>query len=219
MFSGLNASDFQYNGVFYNTEFENILLKVVLCYKHMITDNVRLPNNENLIRDHMLYNYLKKKWFKEQYGFNATYLFDAELPENAGRVDIRIVPINPFIMDEAYYIIECKRLNAENQNGRTGLNAEYISEGICRFTSEKYSCYYKTNGMIGFVVQPFDIDRNVDSINALLNKIFTYTRTVQPLTKVNIATGFDFSYYSTHTCNTGNLIIYHLMLDFSNNIK
>lgn len=90
------------------------------------------------------------------------------IPENTGRIDIRVMPVNPFISDDAYYILECKRLDAKRQTGTSGLNAEYISEGICRFVSEKYSSYYKVNGMIGFVIEPMDLQDNVASINTLL---------------------------------------------------
>lgn len=184
----------------------------------MISQNVSLNNDENSIRDYMLHNYLKKQWFKEKHEI-TNYLFDPELPENTGRVDIRIMPVNPLINDEAYYVIECKRLNTKNQNGKTGLNAEYVSEGICRFVSKKYSTYYKTNGMIGFVVESIDIHKNVTSINTLLTASFTQANTTRILSKRNIVKGFDYSYYSKHSIDAEEIIIYHLMLDFSKNIK
>lgn len=214
----LNASQYSYIADDYKSEFENILSKVIACYNCMISDNVSLSNNENGIRDYMLYNYLKKQWFKEQYGI-TNYLFDPELPENTGRIDIRIMPVNPFICDDAYYIIECKRVNGINQNGKTGLNGEYISEGICRFVSQKYSSYYKTNGMIGFVVAPIDIHKNITSINTLLNTSFTQANTTQILSKRTIVKGFDFSYYSTHSIDAEEIIIYHLIFDFAKNIQ
>lgn len=60
--------------------------------------------------------------------------------------------INLFINDDVYYIIECKRLDINNLNGISGLNGEYILEGICCFVFLKYLCYYKINGMIVFIV-------------------------------------------------------------------
>lgn len=218
MFSELDATVYKYNSLFYNAEFENILSKVIACYNRMLSDNVSLTNNENSIRDYMLYNYLKRQWFKEKHGI-TNYLFDPELPENTGRVDIRIMPVNPLINDEAYYVIECKRLNAKNQNGKTGLNAEYVSEGICRFVSKKYSTYYKTNGMIGFIVESIDIHKNVTAINTLLNNSFPQANTCRLLRNHIIVKDFEFSYSSIHNRDADEIIIYHLMFDFAKNIQ
>lgn len=218
IFSELNASGYKYNNIFYNAEFEDILSKLIVCYNIMISDNVSLCNNENKIRDYMLYNYLKKQSFKVEHGV-TNYLFDPELPENNGRIDIRVMPLNPFVNDDAYYIIECKRLDAVNQNGTSGLNAEYIKEGVSRFVSTKYSTYYKTNGMIGFVVDPIDLNQNVSSINNLLATSFIEANTTQNLQYREIVVGFDFSYFSCHNVEENNVVIYHLMFDLSKNIQ
>ena len=78
----------------------------------MLKDNLRLTNDENSIRDVLLYYYLKKPAFKNKNGIDD-YLFDKELEENEGRIDIRVMPVKPFVSDEAYYIIECKRINSK----------------------------------------------------------------------------------------------------------
>lgn len=218
MFGELNASGYANNDMFYNAEFEGILAKMIACYKLIYVNNITLSNNENSIRDFILYNYLKKQWFKTEYGMTG-YLFDPELPENTGRIDIRIMPVNPFINDEAYYVIECKRLSSKNVAGKSGLNSEYISEGICRFISEKYSTYYRTNGMIGFVIDPIDININVDSINNLLATDFSGTNTTQNLQYREIVVDFGFSYCSCHKVSEKSVILYHLMFDFSKNIN
>lgn len=216
MFPDLNASAFAHNEVFYDAEFEMVLSKMVACYHQMLSDNVTLNNNENSIRDLMLYGYLKKQQFKLQHQL-TNYLFDPELPENTGRIDIRVMPVNPFVSDNAYYILECKRLDAKRRSGTSGLNAEYISEGIYRFVSEKYSCYYRVNAMIGFVVEGLDIDQNVTSINTLLSN-YTAVNTLVALTNKRLVTSFDHSYFSSHSCTSGNVTIYHLMFDFSRNV-
>lgn len=218
MIERLNALGYPFAWDDYRYEFENILSKIIACYNLMLASNVRLTNNENSIRDYMLYNYLKKQWFKEQYEL-TNYLFDPELPENTGRIDIRIIPVNPLINDDAFYVIECKRINAQNPTGKTGLNAEYIAEGICRFISKKYSSYFGINGMIGFVVQSLDISQNVISINQLLKNTFMQTSTIQELEYREIVSGFDFSYCSTHSVDKNNIVLYHLMFDFSKNIR
>lgn len=219
MFNDLNASNYQYSDYFYNAEFEDLLSKVIKCYHLMIGDNVSLVNNENAIRDVLLINYLKEKTVRKKIGlFN--YLFDREVPEDigVGRTDIKIQTINTFIDSDSYYTIECKRLDATNLDGTTGLNAKYIENGICRFISKTYSSYYKTNAMIGFVVQEIDIEKNIESINNLLEKSFASVDTTKKLNAKNINEDFKYCYYSTHKQSDDEIVIYHLMFDFSKNI-
>lgn len=218
MFSSLNATGYTGNSNFFHAEFERVISYVIISYKQMLVDNVSLINDENSIRDVLLYSYLKKPAFKKNNDIND-YLFDKELEENTGRIDIRVMPVNPFVSDEAYYILECKRLNSKNTSGKTGLNGEYISEGVCRFVSQKYSCYHQTNGMIGFIVDTLDIDTNIVSLNTLLSSQFPEAKTVKDISKRSIVNGFDFSYYSTHTGKSNELLLYHLMLNFSDNIN
>lgn len=218
MFTSLNASGYKYGSTYYHAEFERILAKVIGCYNIMLLEKIGVVNNENSIRDKILYDYLKKEKYKRQLEL-TNYLFDPELAENKGRIDIRIMPINPFIGDDAYYIIECKRLDTTNQNGTTGLNGEYVSEGICRFVSSKYSSYYNTNGMIGFIVQPMDIHNNTTCINGLLANQSFQTNTSQDLQPRKIEDKFEYSYYSIHSAGKQEIVIYHLMLDFSKNIQ
>jgi hypothetical protein len=185
----------------------------------MKSNNCVLQNNENLIRDEIVNNYLMNDKIRKNIGLND-YLFFRELPtiNNAGRVDIFVVTQNMFKNTEAYYIIECKRLNNENTNGQTGLNAEYIREGISRFTSQKYKMHENMAGMIGFVVEKMDIHQNISSINILLKQNFTDINTEQNLKHKEILSGFDHSYLSRHKINGTSKIIYHLMFDFSDNI-
>src|SRR5437588_387897 len=130
MFAELDASQYEYDGIFFNAEFEEILSKVIACYHLMLTDNVSLTNDENLIRDVLLINYLNNNQVRRQIGL-TDYLFDREVPEDTtiGRTDIKIQTTNTFKDTAAYYIIECKRLDATNQSGTTGLNAKYIKDG------------------------------------------------------------------------------------------
>ncbi|MBS1666296.1 MAG: hypothetical protein JST58_02870 [Bacteroidetes bacterium] len=218
MFPLLNAAGYNGNSNFFHAEFERVLSYIIVGYKQMLLDAVTLTNEENSIRDVLLYSYLKRAAFKKKNDIND-FLFDKELEENTGRIDIRVMPVNPFVSDDAYYIIECKRLNSKNTTGKTGLNGEYIVEGVCRFVSQKYSCYHQTNGMIGFVVDKLDIEKNIISLNTLLSSQFPEAKTLKSISKRSIVNGFDFSYYSTHTGNIRELLLYHLMLNFSDNIS
>lgn len=46
----LNASGYPFANNDYRKEFEKILSKMVVCYNLMLSNNIRLDNNENSIR-------------------------------------------------------------------------------------------------------------------------------------------------------------------------
>lgn len=214
----LDASGFLFSDSVCSHEFEIILSKVTSCYKKIIASNKLIPlNDENGIRDILLLDYLKNPDIKRE--LNLTdYLFDRETSENcsSGRVDIRIIPVNPFISDDAYYILECKRLDNQARRGVSGLNYKYINNGIQRFTTGFYSSYYKKNAMIGFIVEPFDIQSNVEDINYLLKNNFNQINTSSLLTKERFIDNFEFHYSSNHlTKDNQDLRLYHLMFRFT----
>ncbi|PKP28390.1 MAG: hypothetical protein CVU02_01035 [Bacteroidetes bacterium HGW-Bacteroidetes-19] len=227
MFDNINATNFGYSSSFYINEFEDILRGIIVCYNCIISSEVALPNNENEIRDEMLKDYLKVDLFKKSHFNLASYHFDYETIENTGRADIRILPINPYINDEAYYIIECKRLNNQNLSGKTGLNAEYVKNGICRFVIEHYSSYYGINGMIGFVVDDLITKTNIENLNSFLNQnlindkgITVNANSIQQISSIGLNENFKYSYISKHlSCNQKEIVLYHLMFDFSKNIN
>jgi hypothetical protein len=214
----LDASEFEFKDKVCTHEFQTILSKVTTCYKKMIASNQSIPiNDENGIRDILLLGYLKNPEVKRELSLED-YLFDRETSENisTGRVDIRIMPINPFISDEAYYILECKRLDNQARRGVSGLNYKYIDNGIQRFTTGFYSSYYKINTMVGFIVEPLDIHSNVEDINYLLKNNFKHINTTDLLTKENFIDNFDFHYGSSHMSEDNHEIkLYHLMFDFA----
>ncbi|MBG0783072.1 MAG: hypothetical protein H0S84_12450 [Bacteroidales bacterium] len=227
MFENIDASIFNYSFSFYQNEFEEILRGIIVCYKCINSSGLSLKNNENDIRDAMLNNYLKVEHFKREHFNLVNYHFDSETIENTGRADIRILPVNPYINDKAYYIIECKRLNNQNLTGMTGLNAEYVKNGICRFVTGYYSSYFGINGMIGFVVENFEIDKNITHINSFLNKNLTNDRgknvnamPIQKIKPIEISEDFKYSYTSTHqTVSQNEITLYHLMFNFSKQIQ
>lgn len=198
-----------------NSEFEKILSNIIDCYYLMIKKEKNLKNDENYISDIFHQNYLNNNKVRKKINNLNNYLFEREAPENnIGRIDFKILTKNSFEDTTAYYIIECKRLDNKNQNGKNGLNNKYINEGIKRFTDGKYKSFKKENGMIGFVVENMDIDKNINHINNLL-KHNKEINTRQFLKNKFISNNFKFSYISTHN----SITLYHLMLDLSNNIQ
>ncbi|MDN3510051.1 MAG: hypothetical protein NG784_01910 [Candidatus Jettenia sp.] len=221
MHSKLDPSAFLESASFRDAELQDLLIKIVYCYRLMLSNNVRVANNENQIRDVLLINYLKNNEIRNRLQLTA-YLFDKEVPEDntKGRTDIKVQTMNTFVDTSAYYIIECKRLDGQNLKGKTGLNAEYIGRGIMRFVSGQYSTNKYLNGIIGFVVTQMDIDANVENINHLLKKTFSEAHTETVLTSLNFIRDFQYQYYSLHK-STGNkkIKLYHLMFDFSANMN
>lgn len=217
----LNPSVFQYRNEPYELEFERILAGITACYKMMIKDNVSVPlNDENGIRDVLYLEYLNNNAIRNSVQL-SNYIFDREGHEDCsgGRVDIKIQTQNTFKDTSAFYIIECKRLDNKNLTGTSGLNAEYVKNGIMRFIERKYSAYYGLNGMIGFVVEQIDINNNIKSINRLLNNIIANANTKKKLTPVAFIKHFKHSYYSIHKdIKKKEIKLYHLMFDFSKNI-
>ena len=82
--------------------------------------------------------------------------------------------------------------------------------------------------MFGFLIEEVDVQKDVvDNVNLKLNVDFdkgngtkVNANTIQKMQYENFANGYPYSYVSTHRCNSGKeLTLYHLMFDFSNNIK
>lgn len=156
----------------YRANFEKITNYILDICELVVEDyenkQLKLPNDENKIRSIMLEEYMKKQ--KGSYGM-SDYRFELEVPENyagngqhIGRVDIRILLKSDFEKEDAYYIIECKRID-----GTADLNKKYVKEGVARFVTQKYSSYYGRNVMLGFVVKKMDISANAQLIESIQN--------------------------------------------------
>ena len=164
--SSLNATSFVYSQTRRDFYFESILITCVEVYQAIIGSAIQLANDENTIRNEFL-KYLQDMSFKQSHELK-NLKFDKETSENTGRADIRVLPTkDEYVNDEEYYIIECKRLDSKNLHGASGLNAEYVKNGICRFVSDYYSTYYGCNAMFGFVVEQMNIDKNIKEIKEL----------------------------------------------------
>ncbi len=217
----LSAAGFSFNRQIYFGEFEILLSKITSCYHLMVQDKIQLFNDENKIRDILLLKYLKNNEIRNKLKL-TDFIFDREVPEDntIGRTDIKIQTKDTFERTEAYYIIECKRLNGKATQGISGLNAEYIKNGICRFTSNYYTSHYGVNALIGFVVEPMDIHKNADDINFHLQNHFSEANTASGLSRVQFIPDFEYHYRSTHLPDDKKEItLYHLMFDFAGFIR
>ena len=226
MSSDLNANKFIFSKQYCSKEFLEITAGIIDCYNDITAKKVKLENDENKITSYLINSYLKNEPFKRNSLTLSNYHFDYEVIENSGRSDIRVLPINPYLEDKAYYIFECKKLNSKNLDGIAGMNAEYIKNGMCRFTTEYYSSYYNENGMIGYVVENLNILLNIKQLNKLLDKDFVNDRNINvnanaidEIKSTDELNGHNHIYNSKHKTKSGKeIILLHLMLDLSNNI-
>lgn len=213
----LDASEFLFKDEVCTHELEFILAKVTDCYKMMIISNKHIPlNDENGIRDILVNQYINDPEIKKAIGLN--YFVLPEVPESnsTGRTDIRIFSPNTFYNQNEYYIIECKRLDKKARRGSSGLNYQYIKNGIQRFTIDYYSSYFNLNAMIGFVVDSLDVHSNIEDINYLLKNDFKQIDTTVLLRKECFIENFEFHYSSVHlTKDNHDLKLYHLMFCFA----
>jgi hypothetical protein len=202
-----------YIAYYIDENFEFILAQIHNCYKKMLIDYEFIENNENKIKNRLYKDYLNKQTIREELGL-AEYLFKTETAfiddnynEN-GYSDIEVIDlIGSKKSTEAYYIIECKRIDDVNPHYQSSLNNKYINDGIKRFVDEKYPTHNKVNGMLGFIVKSIDINDNCSHFSDL-----KYYKFIDD---------FEFSYRSNHTTTKTNkkITLYHLMLDFSSKIN
>ena len=222
----LIASNFMYSNTFFDKELESVLNECVVVYEQIRYEQECFSNDEECIRDVFLDKYLKDDNYKNSHSPLSNYHFDGEVRDAKGRLDIRVLPINPYKGDKVFYSIECKRIANKNVLGKSGLNAEYIKNGICRYVSEYYT-NNNVNAMFGFVVEVMDVSNNIGNINMLLSDNYinqqgkiVNANTIKKMQYEDFANGYPYSYISTHMCQSGKeLTLYHLMFDFSQNIK
>lgn len=221
-----NASNFIGTQTFSNGEFESLLGCCVGIYNEFIGNNLRCDGEEEKIRD-VFFDKLNDDVYRENHPILQYYHFEKEPQENTGFLDIKVKTLNPYGSTKAYYCIECKKLGVDNKGYTTGLNIEYVKDGICRFVNDYYSSYFGRNVMFGFLVNKVCVQTEIiDSINSKLNKDYINTQgvTVNAKGKTGLqyddfAEGYPYSFVSTHTHVSGTeLVLYHLLFDFSNNI-
>ncbi len=74
---------------------------------------------------------------------------DTDLAKVTGRKDIVVFPST---LEEVYFCLEAKRLNALVSGVRKALADEYVKEGMQRFVDGKYSRFVRHGGMLGYVL-------------------------------------------------------------------
>lgn len=223
----LNANLFIGSSIFQKDQLFSLLRCFVDIYRDMISKQCKLENREEMIRDRF-FCYLDDDRYRNDTPILQNFHFEKEPQEGTGYVDIKVKTINPYYSVKAYYSIECKRLDSKNLKGDTGLNAEYVKNGICRFVTDYYSSYFGCNVMFGFLVESVDVRVDiVGNINLMLKKHYTNAqkrvvraKVTQQMQYKDFTNGYPYSYISKHQSASGKeLTLYHLMFDFSQNIQ
>lgn len=200
----------------YRANFEKITNYILNICELVVEDyekkRLKLPNDENKIRSIVVEEYMKKQ--KSVYGM-SDYRFEIEAPENyvgngkhIGRVDIRILLKNDFEKEDAYYVIECKRID-----GTSDLNKKYVKEGVARFVTQKYSSYYGRNIMLGFVVKKVDLSANAKLIEKIQNT--DLDKHMHGNFEFIESNGVAESYKCIYRIQSGEVELRHIFLDYS----
>jgi len=191
----------------YNSRLKALLIEIYSLYEQMIDDKIVVPKHEDKITEILVDDYLVKL---------VDYSFKREKKNNRGLIDIYI--IEDFSEAKPEFLIECKVLNSKNLRGEKGKNAEYIKNGIYRFLSEQYFSYNNlyTNAMIGYIVDELDMEENIDNLNFVSNN--TIGKLVNIIQEITIE---ESNIYKSiyRTIQDKNFILYHLMMDFSRNVR
>ena len=184
----------------------------------------------NPIEDYLRNVLVKEFVLKYQIDFLLNdFIIDCGIEETkeyitTGFLDIKIKSKN--LMDNTYYIFECKRLN----NGKIKY---YINEGMYRFITRKYYPEIKIgySGMIAFVEEKIKPNINHLSIQELVENLGNNIS--ENTIKLNLSQNiqyfqlhhdnnediinFKHSYISKHKCNDQTKIdIHHLIFDYYN---
>ena len=139
----LNATPFSGSAIRIDSQFRSLLVCCIKIYNDIIAKNKRTKNDEETIRDLFFDEYLNDDNYRNQNKELEDFHFEKEPKENIGYLDIKAKKLNPYVSTKAYFVIECKRLDSNNSTGETGLNAEYVKNGICRFVTDYYSSYFE----------------------------------------------------------------------------
>lgn len=199
----MDASVFEYRDVYYRMQLRGLLDDICRVYTLICQSGQQLPDDENKIRDEF-----GKFFFDQAYKMTTTtaknYHYGSEvwLQLTAGRVDMQFLSPNCYSNQDAFFAIECKRLD-----GKGHLSKEYADNGIRRFTTGKYPSLLGCNAMLGFVVCTIDLTATVNQINSHLGAseyLSTSCTTLDTMVELE----------SQHTM-PHVFVLYHLWLNFA----
>lgn len=203
------VSQFLFTIEYNKRDLKYLLSALYSCYEKILSENDSISHLENEIRDIFISDkYLENHKLKEILGVKE-FQFDKEISTLKGRTDIRIFNMIEKLsgQEKPYYYIECKVLDASTpSNALSNMYSKYIENGIKRYVDEIYPTYNEANGMIGFFIRKTNISEQCN--------FFTDFKPIFFIDNYNL------SYISEHTTiSKKNIVLFHLMLDFSSKIN
>lgn len=208
----------------YKKKFSKILELCIYAHSQMTQNETQLYDKDEETLRSMLKTYMQNNRGNFKLG---NYHIDAESAEidectykTLGYCDLKItIPTNNEWSNEPerYFTIECKRLD-----GSVNKNKLYISQGIHRFITEKYSKNMNIGGMIAFVENNKSSIKNINEFVENINKelIEDFKHQVdEKLLPYTITENFTNSYQSHHNINNKGRTINLIHLFFDNRNK
>ena len=199
----MDATVFGFREVYFRIQLQGLLKDIGVVYKLICHSGCMLQNDENKIRNEFGHFFCEQT-YKASTSTAKDYYYDQEawLPKSAGRVDMRFLSPNCYGHQDAFFAIECKRLDSKSP-----LCQEYVDNGIRRFTTGKYPSLLGCNAMLGFVVSSIDLTTTIESINKHLDSSEYLTTTSTKMTEM---VGLKSHHSMPHS-----FVLYHLWMDFS----
>ena len=199
----MDASVFLFQEEYFRNQLKGLLNDICNVYVLICRSGQRLPNDENKIRDEFS-RYFESQTYKVTTTTAKDYYYDPEvwLPNTAGRVDMRFLSLNRYVVQNEFFAIECNRLD-----GKSHLSKEYIDNGIRRFTDGKYPSLLGCNAMLGFVVCTIDLLQTVGQINSHLEPS-EYLKTAGKTVSETV-------WLESQHSKLHRFVLYHLWMDFS----
>lgn len=213
------------NALLQKDDFEQIASFIIEACRTVKSDYLnqgnRMPNDENRIRSILLKEYLAVDDIQRNSKMTE-YRFEPETLENydgkgnfIGRADIKVILKTDFEKNDAYYLIECKRID-----GTKTLNKKYVNDGIARFVTKKYSSYYGKNFMLGFVVKDIDIQKNTANIESIQNtSALTNTYIHGKFSMESMSGNEELKYVCSYQLAEGKLELCHVFSNLSSVVK
>ena len=205
------------NAVFKNSLFKLIIIHISKCCEKLKNDCLEtgeyLYNHEDKISSRLVERYLDVGFSGLRFNLQKPEHFDAKTDTYKGRTDITVISFDWFVHSNAYYVIECKRLD-----GKCRLNKEYVSEGIARFiesTSPLYPSYYGKSIMLGYIVQAINVSENAKKIDKLQRELLVDVMIGEMRTVCDGRSGFSYYRCVYQSYGKTNVELAHLFYDFS----
>lgn len=130
-------------------------------------------------------------------------------PEILGRIDIVLQFLHQFGNEDDYLAVECKRVGA----GENKLNQKYVTQGVDRFVTGKYSTDHHWGMMLGYVLK-LPVDEIVSGIDARIRNTYGETAKLEPMANHPQSLALHTGLLSQG--NTGHIIrLVHIFVDMT----